>query len=93
MGLIDDEKFCLWWIEQRQNFRPGGKRLLKLELLKKGVRHELVNQVLDSLAFDSREKENCLKLAEKWQLKHKACLSVLEDKQRIFRYLAGRGCQ
>lgn len=37
LGYVDDRKFADWWISQRSDFRPKGKRALVYELRKKGV--------------------------------------------------------
>src|SRR5690348_9918162 len=35
--LVDDRAFAEYWVEQRQTFRPRGKRLLSAELARLGV--------------------------------------------------------
>ena len=37
LGYVDDRKFTEWWIEQRNAFRPRGKRALQFELKRKGI--------------------------------------------------------
>jgi regulatory protein len=37
VDYLDDAAFAKWWISNRQQFRPRGKRLLLLELKSKGV--------------------------------------------------------
>jgi len=36
-GLLDDEQFAMAWAEERQRLAPRGRRLLRYELLSKGV--------------------------------------------------------
>ena len=36
-GLVDDESFAAYWVEQRQSFRPRGGRLVRAELARLGV--------------------------------------------------------
>jgi regulatory protein len=36
-GLVDDEAFARYWVEQRQTFRPRGPRLLRAELRQHGI--------------------------------------------------------
>jgi regulatory protein len=36
-GYVDDAAFAKWWIDNRRQFRPRGKRLLLVELQSKGV--------------------------------------------------------
>lgn len=45
-GNLDDLKFAKWWVEQRVNFRPKGNRALSFELKQKGIKSEIIQQVL-----------------------------------------------
>lgn len=38
LGQVNDEEFAKWWIEQRNTFRPKGKRALEMELRRKGIK-------------------------------------------------------
>ncbi|RJQ27722.1 regulatory protein RecX [Candidatus Parcubacteria bacterium] len=57
-GLVDDRKFIKWWIEQRQTFRPKSKFVLKKELMSKGVRRELIEEVIDDSQDDYEVAKN-----------------------------------
>lgn len=37
VGLVDDEAFARYWVENRESFRPRGQRSLRYELKRKGV--------------------------------------------------------
>ena len=39
-GLLSDVAFAKWWIQNRQTFRPRGKRMLLLELKAKGISNQ-----------------------------------------------------
>jgi len=41
-GLVDDIAFARFWRENRENFRPLGRRLIELELRQKGVDAETI---------------------------------------------------
>lgn len=41
-GLVDDIAFARFWRENRENFRPLGRRLIELELKQKGVDAETI---------------------------------------------------
>jgi regulatory protein len=45
--LLDDTAFAQFWKENRDTFRPRSQRLTRLELKKKGVADEIINQVTD----------------------------------------------
>ena len=42
-GYIDDLKFAHFWRQNRETHRPRGRRLIKQELLKRGVDKEVVD--------------------------------------------------
>lgn len=52
LELMDDLVFAAWWIDQRNTFRPKGKKLLVYELKQKGVKGEIISQALDESDFD-----------------------------------------
>jgi regulatory protein len=37
VGLVDDDAFARYWVENRESFRPRGRRSLRFELRRKGV--------------------------------------------------------
>ena len=44
--MLDDAAFARFWKENREAFRPRGRRLLEMELRRKGVEAEVVSQAL-----------------------------------------------
>ncbi len=48
-GLLDDEAFAQSWVEDRQANAPRGQRLLRYELLGRGVRAELAEAAVESV--------------------------------------------
>lgn len=54
LGLVDDQQFARYWVEQRLAFRPRGARALRLELLRKGVQAELA-EAASQQGGDERE--------------------------------------
>jgi regulatory protein len=47
--MIDDTAFAMYWIEEREYFNPRGKRLLKVELTRKGIDREIIEEVLQGI--------------------------------------------
>ncbi len=45
-GLVDDLAFARYWVENRESFRPRGRRLLGQELRAKGIGQGLIAEVL-----------------------------------------------
>lgn len=48
-GLLDDAAFAAYWRENREAFRPRGRRLLQAELRQKGVEAEVARAALAGL--------------------------------------------
>jgi regulatory protein len=63
LGYINDEEFAQYWVENRQQHRPRGRRLLASELRSKGVPPDVVDQAIDESAID--EFGDALELARK----------------------------
>jgi len=45
-GLLDDQAFARYWLENRSDFRPRGERALRMELRQKGVPDDVIAEVL-----------------------------------------------
>jgi len=45
-GLVNDEAFANFWVENRNTFRPRSKRALQMELKRKGVTGATLDQAL-----------------------------------------------
>lgn len=86
--MIDDEKFAKWWVEQRQNFRPKPKRILRQELRMKGIGREMIEKILSEEEVDEEKMARGLveKKAYKWKN-----LPARERRQKVSQYLAGKG--
>jgi regulatory protein len=63
LGLVNDEAFARFWVENRQNCRPKGARALQSELQQKGVEREVISQVLDTMTNTDDERDNALVIA------------------------------
>lgn len=91
-NYINDEEFVKWWLNQRQTFRPKGNIALYQELRQKGVDEKLIKNILDQKGEGSETSQHslALTLAQK-RLQRLHGLSQLEAKQKLSRFLAGRG--
>jgi len=47
-GLVDDQAFAKYWIENRTTFRPKSKRAMLVELRRKGVATEVLDEALSA---------------------------------------------
>jgi regulatory protein len=50
LGFLDDEAFARAWVESRDRARPRGERVLRRELLLKGLDRELIARILTERA-------------------------------------------
>ena len=89
INQINDQEFANWLVEQRKKFRPRGSRLIKIELLQKGIDRDLIDQILDGVVTDD-EFDLALKSAQKKALRYKN-LSNKEFKIKMGQYIARRG--
>lgn len=87
LDFVDDEKFARWWVEQRNQFRPKGKRALMVELRVKGVSDESIRKALTLL---SNEKELIKKLMDK-KLKTLQRFSEKQRKEKVIQFLLRKG--
>jgi regulatory protein len=61
-GLLNDQEFAQAWVENRNTFRPRSRRALALELRRKGLDDDVIQQTLEqtvdesSLARDAARK-------------------------------------
>lgn len=89
-NLLNDIDFSRWWINQRQEFRPKGKRLIEYELLQKGVHKKNFEIAWSS----STEKKDEITLALNFLEKKANRLKNLDEKtkrEKIFSWLTARG--
>ena len=90
LELIDDKKFALWWISQRQEFKPKGKKVLNFELRMKGVDRKVIQEVLEELEID--EEKIATGLLEKKAYRFKG-LPRMQARQKMSQFLARKGLE
>jgi regulatory protein len=52
-GLLNDEEFARFWIENRERFSPRGERALRYELRQKGISDSIIELVIED--FDQED--------------------------------------
>ena len=62
-GLMDDSAFAQYWVENRESFRPRGRRLLQQELRQKGISEGLIDDVLSDVEEDRSAYEAAVQRA------------------------------
>lgn len=88
LELIDDFKFARWWVEQRNAFKPRGKKALFAELRQKGIDKEIIQRVLDEIEIDEEKmaKDLLEKKSYKWER-----LDLKTARQKKYEFLARKG--
>lgn len=86
--LINDLEFAASWVRDRLSFKPRGKKLLKQELWRKGIRKEIIEQVTEELCQD--EDKSASQLLEKIKKRYKN-LEPQVAKRRMYALLLRRG--
>ncbi len=90
--FLNDREFAKWWIEQRTIVRPMGKRLIKMELSKKGIDKELIDEIFDSAeVLVQNELEMARKLVQRKINKYLPAGRQVKgfDRQKIYQRLGG----
>jgi regulatory protein len=59
-GLLDDQEFANYWVENRFQFNPRGRVILRMELRQKGVGDDVIASVLE----DYDEEDAAARAAE-----------------------------
>ncbi len=88
LGFLDDKRFAYSFVEGRLSFKPKPKKILLLELVKRGVAKDTAEEVLNEFKFDeeSQARNLLLKYKDRWR---KFEPSVA--KQKKARFLLSKG--
>ncbi|HWS85246.1 MAG TPA: RecX family transcriptional regulator [Ktedonobacteraceae bacterium] len=89
LDLINDQSFTEFWIESRERSNPKGAQALKNELRMKGVKRELV----DELVTDEQDEERALRAGRKKaaQLTRQSDMDFKTFRARLGPFLQRRG--
>ena len=90
LDLLNDNKFAQWWVEQRMEFSPRGKRALIAELRQKGINRDLIIQLVNESISQGYEEKTARKLLQKKKYKWER-LQKLEAKKKMSEFLARKG--
>jgi regulatory protein len=86
LGLVDDRAFAQFWKENREQFRPRSRALTRLELHRKGVAGDIIEQVLG----DCDDSESAYQAARS-QVRRMSREDRGVFRQRLGDYLRRRG--
>lgn len=85
-GLLDDEAFARYWVDNRERFNPRSARALRHELRQKGVS----DQVADKVLADLDEQDAAYRAAQA-KVRRYAHADEAEFRKRMGGYLSRRG--
>lgn len=88
IGLVDDEAFARYWVENRDAFNPRGARAIRAELRAKGVDQARIDEALDESGGDDDDR------AYQAGLKRLGLLRRLDEetfRRRMYGFLQRRG--
>lgn len=79
-GYVDDRRFAEFWVENRFVKKGVSRRRLKMELMKKGVAREIIDEVLDG----RNDEEELRKMIAKKRAKY-------SEPEKLMAYLVRQG--
>jgi len=85
-GLVDDVAFAQFWKDNRESFSPRSQWLTKLELRRKGVAGDIIDQVVDSIDDDQSAYR-----AAQGKARHLPLTDYQDFRHRLGEYLKRRG--
>lgn len=85
-GLLGDEAFARFWVENRERFRPRGRIALRYELHSKGVSDEVIESALEQVDISEGAYQAARTKAEQW-----SHLDRVTFRRKVVDYLGRRG--
>lgn len=85
-GLLDDEAFARYWVDNRLRFKPRGRRALRQELWEKGVPDPVIAEALADV-----DEESAARKAAEAGARRLARRAPPEFRRKLKAYLARRG--
>jgi len=85
-GLVDDIAFAQFWKDNRESFSPRSQRLTKLELKRKGVADEVIDQIVNAVDDGDSAYRSALSKARRLTLS-----DYQSFRHRLGEYLRRRG--
>lgn len=90
-GYLEDLNFAKWWIESRKSFKAKSVKEIKLELLKKGVKSEIINELIKEQYSEQEEREAIQKIIAKKLRTRQSSKLDQEQKLKLTNYLLRKG--
>lgn len=91
LGYINDYEFSAWWVGQRTGRKPKGERVIRMELMRKGISPVVIDEVVGSIMKGERSEPSLAKAAIEKKREGWKNLPLLEQKRKLADYLMRRG--
>ena len=65
-GLLDDEAFAKYWVENREQFKPRAGRALRFELRRKGLSNDAITEAIGAIDESESAYRAGLARANRW---------------------------
>ena len=88
---LNDEEFAEAYINDRINFNPRGRFLIKKELNEKGIAENIIERKIEELFSEEKETASAKKLAEKKLKTVSNKTNKIKINQKIRSYLQSKG--
>ncbi len=85
-SLVDDRAFARQWVQNRNQFKPRGKKALSSELYQKGIPQEIISEVLEDL-----DEEDLAWQCARAKSPHYSELDRETFQRKLYAYLNRRG--
>ena len=89
VGIINDREFAMRFSRDFISRKPAGEFLLKMELKKKGIKDEIIDETVEAVYSELDKKELILKLIRK--KKFDPAAAEQKEKKRMYDFLLRRG--
>lgn len=90
-GYLDDESFAAKFVREKTELNQWGPKKIRSHLYKKGIDRKIIDTVLAQKTDDLQLRQICVDLVMKRQRHFLREKDDYKRKQKIYRYLAGRG--
>ena len=86
--FLDDLEFAKWWVEQRTKIKPRADRIIKFELLQKGIAKEIIDDMIQNSQISELDK--ALDLAQR-KIKRYEKIPREKAYERLSKFLSSKG--
>jgi len=90
-GYLNDESFASKFVEEKTELNQWGPKKIRAHLFKKGINRSIINKVLSNKTDYLQQEQICVDLVMKRKRHFLREEDAFKRKQKIYRYLAGRG--